>query len=72
MTLGEVRTSIDRPDRVIVRLIAEPSDCVHEVAWFKANPAQVQAPEREDAIVRQPTAERTACCQGSPKRPIVR
>lgn len=52
-TLGEVRTNIDRLDREIVRLIAERGRYVHEAARFKANPAQVEAPQRAEAVVRK-------------------
>jgi isochorismate pyruvate lyase len=55
-TLGEVRGNIDRLDREIVRLIAERSHYVHEAARFKANPAQVEAPERAEAVVRRAMA----------------
>ena len=52
-TLGEVRSNIDRLDREIVRLMAERGRYVHEAARFKANPAQVEAPERAEAVVRK-------------------
>ena len=52
-TLGEVRSNIDRLDRDIGRLIAERGRYVHEAARFKANPAQVEAPERAEAVVRK-------------------
>ncbi len=55
-TLGEVRSNIDRLDREIVHLIAERSHYVHEAARFKANPAQVEAPERAEAVVRKAMA----------------
>jgi isochorismate pyruvate lyase len=55
-TLGEVRSNIDRLDRDIVRLIAERGRYVHEAARFKANPAQVEAPERAEAVVRKAMA----------------
>jgi isochorismate pyruvate lyase len=55
-TLGEVRSNIDRLDKEIVRLIAERSRYVHEAARFKANPAQVEAPERAEAVVRKAMA----------------
>jgi isochorismate pyruvate lyase len=55
-TLGEVRNNIDRLDKEIVRLIAERSHYVHEAARFKANPAQVEAPERAEAVVRKAMA----------------
>ncbi|MGN8547618.1 chorismate mutase [Bradyrhizobium sp. 13971] len=52
-TLGEVRSNIDRLDREIVRLMAERGRYVHEAARFKANPAQVDAPERAEAVVKR-------------------
>jgi isochorismate pyruvate lyase len=55
-TLGEVRSNIDRLDREIVRLMAERGRYVHEAARFKANPAQVEAPERAEAVVRKAMA----------------
>ena len=55
-TLGEVRTNIDRLDREIVRLIAERGRYVHEAARFKANPAQVEAPQRAEAVVKKAMA----------------
>ena len=55
-TLGEVRGNIDRLDREIIRLIAARSHYVHEAARFKANPAQVEAPERAEAVVRKAMA----------------
>jgi isochorismate pyruvate lyase len=44
-TLAEVRQNIDRIDRELVRLMAERGRYVHEASRFKANPAQVEAPE---------------------------
>jgi isochorismate pyruvate lyase len=55
-TLGEVRSNIDRIDRQIIQLIAERSHYVHEAARFKANPAQVEAPQRAEAVVRKAMA----------------
>jgi isochorismate pyruvate lyase len=55
-TLGEVRSNIDHLDKQIVGLIAERSHYVHEAARFKANPAQVEAPERAEAVVRKAMA----------------
>ena len=55
-TLGEVRGNIDRLDREIVRLMAERGRYVHEAARFKANPAQVEAPERAEAVVKKAMA----------------
>jgi isochorismate pyruvate lyase len=52
-TLGEVRTNIDRLDREIVRLIAERGRYVHEAARFKANSAQVEAPQRVEIVVKK-------------------
>lgn len=64
--LGEVRDNIDRLDREIVRLMAERGRYVHEAARFKANPAQVEAPERAEAVVQK--AMRLAEASGlSPK-----
>ena len=51
-----MRTNIDRLDHEIVRLIAERGRYVHEAARFKANPAQVEAPERAEAVVRKAMA----------------
>src|SRR4029077_19838101 len=51
-TLGEVRSNIDRIDRQIIRLMAERSHYVHDAARFKANPAQVEAPQRAEAVGR--------------------
>jgi isochorismate pyruvate lyase len=55
-TLGEVRQNIDRLDREIVRLIAERGRYVHEAARFKANPAQVEAPQRVEVVVQKAMA----------------
>jgi isochorismate pyruvate lyase len=52
-TLAEVRGNIDRLDQEIVRLMAERGKFVHEAARFKANPAQVEAPERAEAVVKK-------------------
>jgi isochorismate pyruvate lyase len=52
-TLAEVRQNIDRLDRELVRLMAERGRYVHEASRFKANPAQVEAPERAEAVVRK-------------------
>jgi isochorismate pyruvate lyase len=55
-TLAEVRSNIDRLDNDIVRLMAERGRYVHEAARFKANPAQVEAPERAEAVVKKAMA----------------
>ena len=55
-TVGEVRQNIDRIDRELVRLMAERGRYVHEASRFKANPAQVEAPERAEAVVRKAMA----------------
>jgi len=55
-TLGEVRSNIDRLDREIISLMAERGRYVHEAARFKANPAQVEAPERAEAVVKKAMA----------------
>jgi isochorismate pyruvate lyase len=52
-TLAEVRQNIDRIDRELVRLMAERGRYVHEASRFKANPAQVEAPERAEAVGRK-------------------
>jgi len=52
-TLGEVRDNIDRLDGEIVRLMAQRGQYVHEAARFKKNPAQVDAPERAEAVVQK-------------------
>ncbi|WP_321803399.1 chorismate mutase [Burkholderia sp. BCC1988] len=52
-TLSEVRENIDRIDRQIVRLMAERGRYVHEAARFKANTAQVDAPQRAEAVVQK-------------------
>jgi len=65
-TLGEVRSNIDRLDREIIRLIGERSHYVHEAARFKANPAQVEAPQRAEAVVRKAMA--TAEQEGLPPK----
>jgi len=52
-TLGEVRENIDRIDQEIVRLMAERGRYVHEAARFKANPTQVEVPERAEAVVQK-------------------
>lgn len=55
-TLGEVRQNIDRIDREIVRAMAERSKYVHEAARFKKNPAEVEAPQRVEDVVRKAKA----------------
>lgn len=55
-TLGEVRDNIDRLDREIVKLMAERGRYVHEAARFKANPAQVDAPQRVEVVVNKAKA----------------
>jgi isochorismate pyruvate lyase len=55
-TLGEVRTNIDRIDHEIIRLMAERGRYVYEAARFKPDPTHVEAPAREDAIVRKAMA----------------
>jgi isochorismate pyruvate lyase len=55
-TLGEVRENIDRIDRAIISAMAERSKYVHEAARFKKNPAEVEAPQRVEQIVRKAKA----------------
>src|SRR5947209_5172862 len=52
-TLGEVRQNIDRIDHDIVRLLAERGQYVGEAARFKPDPAQVEAPQRAEAVVQK-------------------
>ena len=52
-TLGEVRENIDRIDRTIIAAMAERSKYVHEAARFKRNPAEVEAPQRVEQVVRK-------------------
>jgi len=55
-TLGEVRENIDRIDRAIIGAMAERSKYVHEAARFKKNPAEVEAPQRVEQVVRKAKA----------------
>jgi isochorismate pyruvate lyase len=55
-TLGEVRDNIDRIDRAIIGAMAERSKYVHEAARFKKNPAEVEAPQRVEQVVRKAMA----------------
>jgi isochorismate pyruvate lyase len=52
-TLAEVRTNIDRIDRVIVRLLADRQSFVHEAGRFKANPDAVDDPVRVAQIIEK-------------------
>ena len=55
-TLGEVRDNIDRIDRAIIAAMAERGKYVHEAARFKKNPADVEAPQRVEQVVRKAKA----------------
>jgi isochorismate pyruvate lyase len=58
-TLGEVRDNIDRIDRIdraIVAAMAERGKYVHEAARFKKSPAEVEAPQRVEQVVRKAKA----------------
>jgi isochorismate pyruvate lyase len=63
-TLGEVRQNIDRIDHAIVQLMAERGQYVSEAARFKPNPAEVEAPQRAEAVVQR--AKRLAEEDGLP------
>ncbi|EMF07058.1 chorismate mutase [Serratia marcescens VGH107] len=52
-TLGEVRHHIDAIDQQIIALMAERQQYVQEAARFKANPAQVEAPARVEAVLQK-------------------
>lgn len=54
-TLGEVRTHIDSIDEKIIALMAERQKYVSEAARFKANPAEVEAPARVEAVLNKVT-----------------
>jgi isochorismate pyruvate lyase len=55
-TLGEVRDNIDRIDRAIIAAMAERGKYVHEAARFKKSPAEVEAPQRVEQVVRKAKA----------------
>ena len=58
-TLEEVREQIDRLDREIVKLIAERDGYVHQVVRFKTTVADVEAPQRAEAVIRKVRARAT-------------
>ena len=51
--LGEVRGSIDRVDREIVRLLAEREGHVRRAARFKRTRGDVEAPKRVEEVIRR-------------------
>ena len=51
-SLSDVRAEIDRLDRALVALIAERAGYVHAAARFKATEADVSAPDRQTAMLR--------------------
>jgi isochorismate pyruvate lyase len=59
-TLAEVRESIDRIDRELIRLMAGRGAYVAEAARFKKNPSAVADPARVDAVVQRVRAEAAA------------
>lgn len=50
-SLAEVREQIDRLDAQIVQLLAERGGYVLAAARFKANPAEVRAPQRVEQVI---------------------
>src|SRR3954447_16504803 len=51
-SLGDVRAEIDRIDRTVIALLGERAGYVHAAARFKATEAEVAAPERQAAMLR--------------------
>lgn len=51
LTIDEVRSEIDRIDRVIVSLLAERHAYVHSIMRFKQNEADVHAPRRQAQVI---------------------
>ena len=52
-SLEAVREQIDRLDREIVKLIAERDGYVHQVVKFKTTAADVEAPQRAEAVIQK-------------------
>ena len=52
-SLEEVRANIDRIDDGIIKLIAERTEYVKQVAKFKSDAESVKAPEREEAVIQK-------------------
>jgi isochorismate pyruvate lyase len=50
-SLDDVRVEIDRVDREIVKLVAERDGFVREVVRFKTTTADVEAPQRVEAVI---------------------
>ena len=50
-SLAQVREQIDRIDAQIVQLLAERGSYVLAAARFKANPAEVRAPQRVEQVI---------------------
>jgi isochorismate pyruvate lyase len=50
-SLDDVREQIDRIDREIVRLIAERDGYVKQAVRFKTTTADVEAPQRFEAVI---------------------
>ncbi len=55
-SLDHVRREIDRIDEALVALLAERVRWVRDATRFKADPAQVQAPERQEEVFRRALA----------------
>jgi isochorismate pyruvate lyase len=62
-SLAEVREEIDRLDAQIVQLLAERGGYVLAAARFKANPAEVRAPQRVEQVIARVRA--LAAAQGA-------
>lgn len=52
-SLDEVRREIDRIDEALVALLAERMRWVRDATRFKADPAEVPAPARQDEVFRR-------------------
>ena len=50
-SLDDVREQIDRVDREIVKLVAERDGFVRQVVRFKTTTADVEAPQRVEAVI---------------------
>ena len=59
-SLAEVRQEIDRLDRQIIAILRQRADYVRAAARFKSTDAEVAAPDRQQAMMR----ERRAWAEG--------
>jgi len=55
-SIEEVRTNIDRIDRLIVELLAERGGYVKQAARFKKTTDDVKAPQRVEQVIAKVTA----------------